>query len=561
MKTRILAGIMTAAAMALCGCNEKLETPQPLGPQAGSEFKICTSVADTKTAYDGEHTTWVASDAIGAFHAVAGSTDYISDADFTTTEAGVSVNFKGTLSGALAAGSSYDWYAIYPYTSGITTPANTSAGAMIVGSAASGVQTQNGADASHIAGANYPLAGKAADVAYDATPSLSMKQLTTLMKVVVTNGTSDAITVTSVKLTAPEDIIGSYYINFADPSAPVFTSAGSVSQTATLSVSGAPSIAAGSSAAFYLATKPFTAAAGSTLSLSVTADNGEQVIEMAISGNVVFAPGKMNTLNFTYEKAAAPVDPYKLVAVGGKVNDCTEFFVFNDKYLITRNATSGNVTKYTYDASTCSFDAGVVIGTGFTSSAVKWMQGAATESANTIHYVNSGNNWKAQVMDETISEIKSPGDAAEKQMSSGCGIFYTMLNFHTKGIAFVHNSTAGIYFYALGANGVSLAGHNTQTSQPSDFNYGPRYYQRRFVFKDDIYGVGANPGALYRNAYIPESWTFYSQADRPIVGSNFAQFTHLCQLGDNLLVRKSDGSLGMFVNFDPSYTEWDGNNQ
>ena len=308
MRTRFFTlSALAVAAIALLGCN-KVEEENIVPQKNGIPFEFTASGVDTKTATDGVHTTWVSGDKVNLFHAVAGSTTYVSDGAFTASADGKNVKFTGTLAGDLTA-DKYDWYAIYPYSSYVTTPASTSSGYITIGGYASGSQAQTGnSNMAHIAGKNYPVAGKVTNVAKDVKPSISLVPLTTVIAVKVTNGTSSPITVSSVSFTGTENIVGQYYVNFTETPV-VYTKRddSNVSATANLSVTSGTPIAASSSATFYLAVKPFTAPADGTITLSVTADNGAQERNKVLASATTFVAGKINTLNFTYDKAPASI--------------------------------------------------------------------------------------------------------------------------------------------------------------------------------------------------------------------------------------------------------------
>jgi hypothetical protein len=295
---------MLAAAFTLTNCAKEIENPNE-NQSAGIPFEIVASTADTKTVNDGMHTNWAEGDQINLFHAVTDATTYTNDKAFKVTdlEGG---KFSGTLTGTLDPQEEYDWYAFYPYTSQISTPANKST-YVTVASKTNGVQTQNGNNSmAHIAGANYPLAGKAYATSAGSTPELKMNHVTSLLEVVVTNATEEPLTVTEIIFNAPELIVGTFYVNFADEITPAsFVSSGEsyTSKTAKLAVNNGEAIAKGASAKFYLAVKPFDAEAGETLELYV---NGS-VKEIELSKAVSFTAGKIKTLNYTYEsKASGP---------------------------------------------------------------------------------------------------------------------------------------------------------------------------------------------------------------------------------------------------------------
>lgn len=252
------------------------------------------------------------------------------------------------------------------------------------------------------------------------------------------------------------------------------------------------------------------------------------------------------------------------IPVGGQVASCQDFFILRDKYLITRNTTSGDVLKYEYDAASNSFGEPVTIGTGFTSTQVRLFGPAP---GNSIHYVVDPNNtvlgagwadvWVYQATDATISALKTY-DKHDGKISTGCGMFWELIRGpHSAGIPFVDKTTGGIRFYGVKEDGHTLNGSGNGTTGDALYNYGNAHYQKRFVYKDNIYGVGANPGTLYRHTYNASTKLF--NATPVEVGSNWAQFLNICQFGDNLLCQKGDGSLVMYE-FDPEmdYT-WDAN--
>ena len=263
---------MLAAAFTLTNCAKDINEPQASANDIPN-FELIASVAETKTVNDGMKTNWVAGDAINVFHAVGETTTYTSDGKFTISADNLSAGkFLGTVSG-LDPEKDYDWFAFYPYSSYIQTPANTGSGYMPVGSQSNEKQTQNGNNSmAHIAGANYPIAGYAVDVPGGSTPKLIMSHVSSLLEVVVTNAVDTPLEVSNVAFTAPTDIIGTYYINFTGEITPAsFKSSGDtyVTNTAILNVKNGIALTKGESARFYLAVKPFEAAANSSLTVSV----------------------------------------------------------------------------------------------------------------------------------------------------------------------------------------------------------------------------------------------------------------------------------------------------
>lgn len=294
---------LAVAAIALVGCN-KIDVTVETSNDKGTPFEFTASEVTTKTTFDGTHTNWKSGDKVNLFHAVAGSTTYVSDGAFSTSEDARTVTFAGTLAEVLTA-ANYDWYAIYPQNNNIATPANTGyKGYVTIGSSVAGMQRQTGnSNMTHIAGSNYPVAGKALSVAKETKPEINMSHLSSVIAVKVTNGLTTPITVSEISFTGTERISGTFFVDFVS-SPVVYTSSGDTytSESETLQVVSGTAIAAGENATFYLAVKPFTAPASSTISVSVTASNGTQVFNKELSSAANFAAGKINTLNVSYNK-------------------------------------------------------------------------------------------------------------------------------------------------------------------------------------------------------------------------------------------------------------------
>lgn len=293
-KSFVYAAGLMCLALSITDCQKELVDQTT--PASEPNFELFAQPVTTKTANDGLDTKWVAKDAINVFHAEAGSTAYDSDGRFTVKDIETG-RFDGTVSKSLSADKSYDWYAFYPYTSQITTPGDREVGWVTVGGT-SQTQTGNGSRA-HLAGESCPLYGIASNVASDKVPSISMNHLTSVIKVSVTNNSGEDLTVSSVSFTGTEDIVGTYFINFA--ASPVaYKSSGNayVSPTASLTVANGEALANGSSADFYIALKPFTAKTGSTLKLAV---NGYEKT-LTLKNDITFTAGHIKTLGFNVDK-------------------------------------------------------------------------------------------------------------------------------------------------------------------------------------------------------------------------------------------------------------------
>lgn len=291
-KSFIYAAGLMCLALSITDCQKELVDQTT--PASEPNFELFARPVTTKTANNGLDTKWVAEDAINVFHAEAGSTSYLSDGQFTVKDIETG-RFDGTVSTSLSA-AAYDWYAFYPYTSLITTPDNTASGYCYIGSRADASQTQTGDNnMSHICGSNYPLYGIAKNVNASDVPSIQMQHLTSVIKIVVTNSTEEELTLNSVSFTAEEDISGQFYIAF-NSETPKYTSASYPSKTANLTVSDVK-VAAKATATVYMAIKPFTAKAGSTLKLAV---NGYEKT-LTLDNNITFTAGHIKPLNFNYD--------------------------------------------------------------------------------------------------------------------------------------------------------------------------------------------------------------------------------------------------------------------
>ena len=294
-KSFVYAAGLICLALSITNCQK--EPVDQASPASEPNFELFAQPVATRTVNDGLDTKWVAGDDINVFHAVAGSTTYVSDGEFTVkdTETG---SFDGTIK-TLDADKSYDWYAFYPYTSQITTPGDREVGWVTVGGKS---QTQTGNNSrEHLSGEACPLYGISKNVASDKTPSIAMNHLTSVIKVSVANNSGEDLTVSSVSFTGTTDIVGTYYINFA--AFPVaYKSSGDkyVSSTASLTVSNGEALANGSSADFYIAIKPFTAKSGSTLKLAV---NGYEKT-ITLDKDITFTAGHIKLLNFKYDTSS-----------------------------------------------------------------------------------------------------------------------------------------------------------------------------------------------------------------------------------------------------------------
>lgn len=302
MKRTLFSAALFIAALSLSFCQKAQIESVP--EVTGVPFNIVASYTApedpsaspaSKTVNSGLDTKWAESDGLTVFHAAAGSTSYTKDGQFTISDPD-SDSFSGSLSEALTEDSSYDWYALYPYTGALSGPSSTSEYISV----ASASQTQSGnSSKAHLAGETFPLWGKAEAVSSAKTPSFTMNQINSVVKLHVTNSSSAPLTVSSVSFTAPEEIAGKFAVNFAGSSLSFTPKTSDVSSTVTLEVLGGEAIAVGGSADFYLALKPFTASSGSSLKFSVNGFESEKQLSKA----VVFTSGYIKPVSFNYNPA------------------------------------------------------------------------------------------------------------------------------------------------------------------------------------------------------------------------------------------------------------------
>ena len=304
MKRQILTlGAICAAAFTLTNCNKEIAEPKSPVTE-GIPFEIVAATADTKTENTGLNTNWTTGDALNVFHAEAGTTAYGNNDEFTYT--GADNKFKGTLKTGLVAGNKYDWYALYPVNDYakyvITTPAGSKTGDGWAYIGRKDGATQNGYNrTAHLAEDLCPLYGVVTSVDASTPVSFNMKHIASVVKIVVTNESESPLTVNSITFTAPEDIVGSYFMNFTDPNKVVCKASGKsfVSSTATLNVTGGTALNKGEKAEFYIPIKPFKAAANK-LKISV---NGYEKTPVS-TANVEFKAGKIETVNFKYNNTS-----------------------------------------------------------------------------------------------------------------------------------------------------------------------------------------------------------------------------------------------------------------
>lgn len=321
-------GASLAAIAALASCNKEIEAPVE-DIKGGVPFEICASAVDTKTAIDGFDTKWVADDAINLFHAEAGSKTYTSDGQFTITAENLAANkFTGTLAAELVAGS-YDWYAIYPYKEEISSPGEQTDGFVYIGHSAAANQNGNNSKA-HLCKTLCPLYGVSKSVEAIKPVSLEMKHLTSVVEINVTNSNDEPLTVSNISISTDEDIVGSYYINFAGENVVYNPSANYVKTVANLIVNNGTALAKNETASFYIPIKPHVAENGSVITITV---NGYEKT-ISLTKDVTFTAGKIKKINFAYDYVPT-LDTFTAINDISKLSDGASLLIVGksgDKY-------------------------------------------------------------------------------------------------------------------------------------------------------------------------------------------------------------------------------------
>ena len=326
-------------ALTQCASVQEMEIPVP----AEGSFEIFATPEDTRTVNEGQSTRWVKGDRFNLFHAVAGATSYVADGAFTVDDIQTG---HATGSVKSLSNKNYDWYMVYPYNASASSP---KAVPVTIGAASGQAQVQAGADSqAHLAGTNVPLSGRVKGVAADDIPVLSVAPAVSVIAVNVTNPGEGDVRVSEVRFQAPEAIVGSFKVNVTGKS-PVFTTV-EASEEASLTVQGGALLKKEESGVFYMVIKPFTAAAGSTLTLTVN----EEVHTVTLDRAVSFSAGKIKTLNVTldpsepqqgtyfFKKVSAFKPGRKYILIAEEV-DSEESMVLRMAQAIPEGTTSGRL--------------------------------------------------------------------------------------------------------------------------------------------------------------------------------------------------------------------------
>ena len=316
MKKALFFAGLAAAALSLVGCNKEADYAGH-----GRKVEIVLSDVATRTVNYGMSTEWKSGDGLSVFTAPTGTTNWSSNIKFTVQDASAN---RAAGEVELTA-DAYDWYAFYPYTSQIPNPTTLNpegssherSGYVTVGGQA---QVQKSDDnKEHLAGTKVPVFGNVKNVPADEMPVIEMKNATSVACFKVTNALEEGVRILSVKFTAPEDIVGTYYIDFSG-TAPAFVASGDtyVYDNVTVTNSDPSSIAPDSNGEFYAVIKPFTAAAGAKLTVEVEAESADgakkatATKEVTLTAATEFKPGFIKTLNIPFDVALEEAVPQEL---------------------------------------------------------------------------------------------------------------------------------------------------------------------------------------------------------------------------------------------------------
>ena len=262
---------------------------------AVTDFSVYASIAQTKSVVTEEGAlAWTAGDLINVFHGVAGEAELVSDGVvFFNPRSEKPNEFLGKLGKELKKGYTYDWYIFYPYNEELSIVNNTSAA--IIGSKADKAQIQSVyGDKTHVSGDYMPMFGTVTGVEEGKTPNAELQHLSSIIELNIASCMPEAVEITEVKVTAGEALVGEFVFDFIKGT--VTPVEGTSSNTATLTIKEPATLQNGESAKFYLIVKPFTAKASEGLTISV---NGSEK-QISLNEDLVFAPGKMTSIDYTY---------------------------------------------------------------------------------------------------------------------------------------------------------------------------------------------------------------------------------------------------------------------
>ncbi len=291
---KLLYSSLAIAALAVSCQEAELENNNTANN--GEVFRISAALPETKTTLNPDDYTvaWESSDELTVI--VNSNTAY------KFTNAGGD-NFEAT--GVALEDGTNTFHVLYPYSefvysvdeNGVTCGRYGSKTYVSIPSEAS--EKQVGLDnVDHVKGVMH---GYATVSSSEDTPSITMHQLTSLLKIDVTNSYGEAIDVKSVTVSTDAEgelLSGTFYVNLEDGTVES-SGADYTHDYTTLEVTDGQ-IPAGETATFWVSANPFKVPAGAKLVISVNAEQGVVTDERTYEQELVFEAGTVNKTTFDY---------------------------------------------------------------------------------------------------------------------------------------------------------------------------------------------------------------------------------------------------------------------
>ena len=291
---KLLYSSLAIAALAVSCQEAELENNNTANN--GEVFRISAALPETKTTLDPEtyNVAWESSDELTVI--VNSNTAY------KFTNAGGD-NFEAT--GVALEDGTNTFHVLYPYSefvysvdeNGVTCGRYGSKTYVSIPSEAS--EKQVGLDnVDHVKGVMH---GYATVSSSEDTPSITMHQLTAMLKIDVTNSYGEAIDVKSVTVSTDAEgelLSGTFYVNLEDGTVES-SGADYTHDYTTLEVTDGQ-IPAGETATFWVSANPFKVPAGAKLVISVNAEQGVVTDERTYEQELVFEAGTVNKTTFDY---------------------------------------------------------------------------------------------------------------------------------------------------------------------------------------------------------------------------------------------------------------------
>ena len=309
---------MFAAAATMVACENE---PATITPDAtGTPIEIAIGEADRAVLdlTDGKTVTWEAGDQIGLFHHVNGTvSETANNKPYTAGAAGATATFTGEATWSGTAEDTHNIYVYYPYRD----RANT-ADLLVVQMTKD--QTYDVTAPTWSVGATYGFAyGKADNVEYGKAVEIgAMKQYFGILRLNITNGTTEDVTIKKVTATVSSTFIyASHRLDITGDEA-VLADIKDKDKTLTTTVSNGI-VKAGESIDIRLVVSP-NDYSGDTFNISIESDKGVHPAIEFTGGNI--AQGGRASKDITL--AAVPTSSYK---IGDIVDNGVLFWMSDDK--------------------------------------------------------------------------------------------------------------------------------------------------------------------------------------------------------------------------------------